>query len=262
MTLLLHELRSNKLALLIWSGAISFMLGICVLIYPEMSAQMNEISQMFSEMGSFSAAFGMDQLNFGEFMGYFGIECGNTLGLGGALFAALLGISALAKEEKDKTAEFLLTHPISRTRIVTEKLLAVLAELVIMNVGIAAVTLLAVAAVGVEAEIGTVLLLFLANLLMQIEIAAITFGISAFLHGGGLGIGLGIAFGLYFLQILANLIKQTEFLKFITPFAYTDGAHIVAECSIEIKYLLTGLALTLVGIAAAYWQYRNKDITS
>jgi ABC-2 type transport system permease protein len=53
-------------------------------------------------------SFGMDKLNFGEFMGYFGIECGNVLGLGGALFAALAGISALAKEEKDRTAEFLL----------------------------------------------------------------------------------------------------------------------------------------------------------
>ncbi|MER2128192.1 ABC transporter permease subunit [Solibacillus sp.] len=36
------------------------------------------------------------------------------LGLGGGFFAALLGISALADEEKNRTAEFLLTHPISR----------------------------------------------------------------------------------------------------------------------------------------------------
>ena len=29
----------------------------------------------------------------------------------------------LSKEEKDKTAEFLFAHPISRTRIITEKLI-------------------------------------------------------------------------------------------------------------------------------------------
>ena len=262
MTLFWHELRRGRLMLAVFTGAIAFMLGICVLIYPEMAGEMAEISNMFADMGAFSEAFGMDQLNFGEFMGYFGIECGNTLGLGGALFAALLGIGALAKEEKDKTAEFLLTHPISRTRVVTEKLLAVLAQLLAMNVGVVAVTLLAILAVGVEANIATVLLLFLANLLMQIEIAAVTFGISAFLHGNGLGIGLGLAFGLYFLQILSNLIEGTKFLKFITPFSYTDGSYIVAEGALEVKYLFTGLALALVGVAAALWQYRKKDIAS
>ena len=122
MTVFLHELRSNRLALIIWSLAIAYMLGICVIIYPEMASQMEDISTMFADMGSFTEAFGMDQLNFGEFMGYFGVECGNVLGLGGALFASIIGASALAKEEKDRTAEFLLTHPLSRKRIITEKL--------------------------------------------------------------------------------------------------------------------------------------------
>ena len=122
MTLFLHELRTNRIALIIWSAAISFMIGVCVIIYPEMSSQMGDISAMFADMGAFSDAFGMDKLNFGEFMGYFGVECGNTLGLGGALFAAILGSGALAKEETGHTAEFLLTHPISRTKIITSKL--------------------------------------------------------------------------------------------------------------------------------------------
>ena len=34
-------------------------------------------------------------------MGYFGVECGNVLGLGGALFAAVVGASAIAKEERE-----------------------------------------------------------------------------------------------------------------------------------------------------------------
>ena len=96
--------------------------------------------------------------------------------------------------------------------------------------------------------------------LAYIFLTAITFGISAFLHGGGLGIGLGLAFGLYFLQLFSNLIKETEFLKFITPFSYTDGAYIVANSAIEIKYLFTGAALALLGISSAYWQYCKKDI--
>ena len=94
MTIWKHELKTGGLSLLIWAAAIAVLLSVCILIYPEMESQMNEISGMFSEMGSFSAAFGMDRVNFGEFMGFFAVECGNVLGLGGALFGALLGIGA------------------------------------------------------------------------------------------------------------------------------------------------------------------------
>ena len=139
MTLFFHELKRGRISLIIWTVAIAFMLGVCIVIYPEMSSQMGEISEMFANMGSFSAAFGMDELNFGEFIGYFGVECGNVLGLGGAFFAAILGVSALAKEEKERTAELLLSHPISRARIITEKLLAVLSQILILNLVVAAV---------------------------------------------------------------------------------------------------------------------------
>ncbi len=48
----------------------------------------------------------------------------------------------LSKEEKDQTAEFLLTHPVSRRRIITEKLTAVLVQIVVMNVIILSLSLL------------------------------------------------------------------------------------------------------------------------
>ncbi len=133
MTILKAELRRGAKALILWTVVIGFLLGICILIYPEMESQMNEISGMFSEMGSFSAAFGMDRVNFGEFMGFFAVECGNVLGLGGALFGALLGIGALAGEEKEGTAEFLLTHPVSRRSVLLQKLGAVLLQILILN---------------------------------------------------------------------------------------------------------------------------------
>ena len=155
MTIVKHELRRGKTALIIWTAAISFMLALCVMIYPEMSTQMGDISAMFADMGSFSAAFGMDRINFGEFIGFFGVECGNVLGLGGAFFAALIGISALAKEEKEHTAEFLLTHPVSRGKIVAEKLCAVIVQIVILNLAVIAVTALSILAIGEDVPVKT-----------------------------------------------------------------------------------------------------------
>ena len=261
MTVFKHELRQGRSALIIWTAAISFMLGICIVIYPEMSTQMGDISAMFADMGSFSQAFGMDRINFGEFLGFFGVECGNVLGLGGAFFAALLGISALAKEEKEHTAEFLLTHPVSRTRVITEKLCAVIAQIVIMNLAVIAVTALSVLIIGEEADIKIFALLFLSFFLMQLEVAAVTFGISAFLRRGSLGIGLGLAAVFYFMNIVANLIDETKFLKYITPFGYTESADIIADGALNGGYLAVGMALAAIGVILAFWKYGRKDIS-
>ena len=134
MTLLKHELRQNRTSVSVWTAVITFMLAICIFLYPEMKGEMESISTVFADMGSFSAAFGMDQINFGTLLGYYSIECGNTFGLGGAFFAALCGAGILAKEEKDHTAEFLLTHPIGRIKIVTQKLIAVFVQILILNI--------------------------------------------------------------------------------------------------------------------------------
>ena len=260
MTVFKHELRQGRSALIIWTASISFMLGVCIVIYPEMSTQMGDISAMFADMGSFSQAFGMDRINFGEFLGFFGVECGNVLGLGGAFFAALLGISALAKEEKEHTAEFLLTHPVSRTRVITEKLCAVIVQIVIMNLAVIAVTALSVLIIGEEADIKIFALLFLSFFLMQLEVAAVTFGISAFLRRGNLGIGLGLAAVFYFMNIVANLIDETKFLKYITPFGYTESADIIADGALNGGYLAVGMALAAIGVILAFWKYVRKDI--
>lgn len=260
MTIFKHELRQGRTGLLIWTAAIAFMLGVCILIYPEMGSQMEEMSAMFADMGSFSQAFGMDRINFGAFIGFFGVECGNILGLGGAFFAALLGISSLAKEEKEHTADFLLSHPISRSKILGEKFLAIVLQIGILNAAAVGVTALSVLLIGEEVSLKTLALLFTAYFLMQLEVACITFGLSAFLRRGSLGIGLGLAAVFYFLNIIANLSKGAEFLKYITPFGYTEGADIIADGAINAGYLGVGIFLAAVSVALAFWKYHTKDI--
>lgn len=260
MTLLQHELRQNRISLFIWTGAISFMLAICIFIYPEMKGEMESISDVFADMGSFSAAFGMNQLNFGTLLGYYSIECGNTFGMGGAFFAAICGAGVLAKEEKDRTAEFLLTHPISRVKVITQKLLAIFAQIAILSIVVYTVSVLSMIAVGETVPWKEVNLLHIANFMLQIEIAAICFGISAFLRRGSLGIGLGIAVVMYFLNLISNITESAEFLKYITPFAYTDGASIVTNVELDVKLIGIGMVYAVAGIVIAYWKYTKKDI--
>ncbi|MCI5901896.1 MAG: ABC transporter permease [Blautia sp.] len=260
MTLVKHEWKQGRTALAVWTAAIGFFIVICVFMYPEMKSEMEGVTNLFASMGSFTAAFGMDRLNFGALTGFYAIECGNILGIGGAFFASLTAIGMLAKEEKERTAEFLLTHPVSRMRILTEKLTAVFLQITGLNAVAFLLAAGSIALIGETIPWKEVGLLHLAYYLVQLELAGICLGISAFLRRSGLGIGLGLATVMYFLNIIANLSEKAEFLKYITPFGYAEGADIITNGSLDMGMLLPGILFCLIGIAAAYWKYCRKDI--
>lgn len=260
MTMIKHELKQNRLPLIVWTSVIGFLFAICIFMFPDMKGQMEEVNDVFASMGSFSAAFGMDKVSFGTLIGFYSVECGNVIGLGGAFFAALCGISALAKEEKEHTAEFLLTHPVSRIRIITDKLLAVMLQIIILNVVVYGLSLLSILIIGETVPWKEITLLHLAYLLLQIELAGICFGFSAFLRRGSIGIGLGVVMTMYFLNIIANISESAEFLKYITPFGYAEGSDIVTGLSLDGKLVSLGMVLGIIGIVVAYIKYNKKDI--
>lgn len=260
MTLIKHELRRGRNSLIIWTATIGFLIAVCIFMFPEMKGEMTSVSNMFASMGGFSQAFGMDEISFGTLSGFYAVECGNILGLGGAFFAAICAASMLSKEEKDKTAEFLLTQPINRLYIVTNKFIAVILQITVMNIIVCALSIFSVKAIGEEVPFKEMLLIHLAYYCMQLEIAGICFGISSFLRNGSIGMGLGVAALMYFLNIIANIAESAEFLNYITPFGYANGSDITANLSIDGVFMLLGLLYGAVGLVVAYIKYCNKDI--
>lgn len=260
MTLTKHELRQGRNSLIIWTAAIGFLMAVCVFMFPEIKSEMNSVSDMFASMGGFSQAFGMDKISFGTLSGFYAVECGNILGLGGAFFAAICAASILSKEEKDKTAEFLLTHPIKRFNIVSSKLIAVIFQITVLNTAVCALSIFSVNAIGENVPLKEMMFLHFAYYCMQLEISGICLGISSFLRNGSIGVGLGVAVLMYFLNIVANMTESAEFLNYITPFGYANGSEIIAEASIDWICLSLGMLYGVVGLIAAYTKYCKKDI--
>lgn len=260
MTMIRHELKMNRISFIVWTCSISFLLIICIFLFPEMKGEMDGVSDLFASMGSFTEAFGMDKVNFGSLPGFYAVECGNIMGLGGAFFAAMLAVSALSKEEKEHTAEFLLTHPKSRFSIITEKLIAVMIQILLLNMIAWALGIASIAIIGEEIPMKEITLMHGAYLFLQLELAGICFGLSAFLRKGSIGIGLGVAIILYFCNIIANISDSASFLNKITPFGYADGAQIVSEGSLDILLISLGLIYGVIGIMIGYIKYIKKDI--
>ena len=260
MTMIKHELKQGRVSLIVWTLAIGFLFAVCILIFPDMKGEMDGINNMFASMGSFTEAFGMDKVSFGTLTGFYAVECGNIIGLGGAFFAALCGVSVLAKEEKEHTAEFLFTHPVSRGDIVRDKLIAVIFQIFILNIIVYMVSLLSIIAIGETIPWKETALLHLAYFLLQLELAGICFGISAFLRRGSIGIGLGVAIIMYFVNIIANISESAEFLKYITPFGYAEGTDIVTDLHLNGKLVILGMAFAVIGVVVGHIRYCTKDI--
>ena len=136
----------------------------------------------------------------------------------------------------------------------------ILLQIIILNAVCILTALIVTAAIGEEFQMKEFLLLHLAYFLLQAEIGAVCFCISAFLRRSGIGIGLGMAAILYFLNIIANITEDAKWLKYITPFGYAEAADIITDVRIDPVLAAIGCTVTLAGIAVAFFHYCRKDI--
>lgn len=259
-TIFFHEIKQGLRTLIIWSVVVAALIVVCMLIFPDMQSQSEGIDEMFAAMGGFTAAFGMDVLVLSDPLGYYGIQGGAIIGLGGALFAALLGSRMLSKEEDEHTAEFLLTHPVTRASVISGKLLALFIQILIFNGICALCGLVSFSLIDESFNTEAFWLFHLAQLVLHLQIAAVCFGVSAFMKRGSMGFGLGLAALLYFLNIIANLSEDFEFMRFITPFGYADAANVIPDVSIDMQAMGVGCLYLVIGVLLAYAVYSRKDL--
>ena len=258
MILYRQALRRGRLATLIWTAVISVMLMVTVLMFPLIKLVMADFGSVMSGFDEVSGAMISEELT--NFTTYVTVESSETLGLGGALFAAVTAIALLGGEERDRTAEFLLTHPVSRTTVVTAKLGALVTEIVALDVIAVAMMLLCALIISEKVNVQAILLLSAACLLLHLSVAGLSFGLSALVSRGGVGISLGIVLGFYFLNLVAGLAEKAEFLKYLTPFSLPDSGYIVRNLALEPVALCVAAAYAVGGVVCAYLVYRKKDI--
>lgn len=262
MTLYLHECKRGLKSFLIWSLSLGLLAVICLMLYPEMKDQSAQLNDMFSGLGSFTSAFGMDVLGFADAMGFYGIECGACLGLGGGLYAAFLGSGMISKEESGHTAEFLYTNPLSRTQILLQKYAALITQLIGFNLVWALFSLGSFAYIGEEPAWKAFLLFQFAQFVLQLELATFSFLFSAFLGRSSLGAGIGLMAAMYFLSMWGNISDSVDGVQFITPYWYADASRVIADAQIDGKLMLLGVLYLVIALLITIVGYNRKDITA
>ena len=192
-TIYKHEMKLYRKSLLIWILCVGGMGFACILLFSSMqNNDMEEMAKSFASMGGFSDAFGMSQLSIATLKGFYAAEVGTIHALGGSMFAAIIATGILPKEEEGHTSEFLFSLPVSRAKIITSKWCAVITEILIFNIFCVGIYALGFLILGEEMSVKKFLLYHVMQIVMQIEIAGICFGISACMKKNKLGIGLGV----------------------------------------------------------------------
>lgn len=262
MNIFLHELRANRKSLLIWSVIVTLLVLMAMSKFSAFAGDPQMLAIMDSMPPAMLDALNMRAFNLTTLSGFFGVMF-IYFGLIGAIAAAMWGSDTIAKEERNKTVEFSLVLPVSRSRIITAKALAALVNCVALVLITWGMSLLAVRSFNPDAAFYRFLRLEMAAML-AIELIFLAVGLllgcamKRYKRVGSAAVAIILIS--YFLSIASSMQQKLDFLKFFTPFRYFDAGELFRTGRLDSGYLLLSVGLVVVCLAAAYWSYNKRDL--
>lgn len=262
MTLFKQEMKMNIKSLIIWTVCVGLLCFGCILLYTSLEESLEEMADAYSNMGAMSAALGMDKMSIATLIGFYATEIAMMHGLGGAMFAAILGSGLLSKEEAGHTSEFLNVFPVSRGSIVFQKYLALVSNIVIFNIVCVVLYVAGFVMMGEEIPGKEMCWYHVTQVIMHLEIGSICFMLSAFSKRSLIGTGLGIVILLFAADMMCRIIPAIENVKYITPFYYANGADVFTSGTPEGLMLGIGIAILILSVLIAATHYCRKDLAA
>jgi ABC-2 type transport system permease protein len=269
MNIFRRELKANLKSLIIWCVCMGLFILLGVSKFsayynnPQMLAILDSLPKSVTDAMSLRA-FNLTTLN-----GFYGIMF-VYFALLGAIAAALWGSESISKEERDKTVEFSLVLPVTRSKVITGKALAALVNCVVFVVVTALVSIAVAQQYKPDQTFYSFLLLeMVAMFLLELVFLAVglLLGCAMKQYKRSASIGIAIILVTYFLSILSGLKQNLDFLKYFSPFKYFDAAKLLNSAisgslqgSVSGTFLLLSAAIIVVCIVGAYLTYNKRDL--
>lgn len=263
MNIFRRELKVHRWGLLFWS------LGMALLVMSGMAkfAAYEQAGQSVEQiMGALPKAvrviFGLTGFDLTKASGFFGILF-LYLAVMAAVHAVLIGSGVISEEERDKTSEFLYAKPISRGRAITGKLLAGLANLVVLNLVTLGSSFAFVSYYGKGESFTNEILVLMAGLFF---LQLIFFSLGAVVAGtarkpkSAATRATSIMLLTFLLFYLINLDDKLDFLKYLTPFKYYDAA-VLMKNGLDPLYVTLTVVIVVLAIGGTYRFYGERDLS-
>lgn len=263
MNMYLYELKSMRKSAIAWICGMAALALLFLSLYPNMADDSVQFKEMLSNYPeSVRAILGIDLNYIASILGFYAMIFSFII-LCGAIQAMNIGVSLLSKEARERTADFLLVKPVSRTSIITAKLLAAFSIIIATNVIFNLVSTIIANIVKIDDFDNK--LFFMINLTLffvQLIFMALGFVVSLFFRKikNVLPISLGVVFGLYMVGALIATGKEEDAARIISPFKYFEIPYILKNGSYEVLYLILSAVIIVISIVASYFIYNKKDI--
>jgi ABC-2 type transport system permease protein len=262
------ELKRYRGTFIGWSISICALIVIGMAFFPVLQDE-NIVKQMtaFFEnaiMKNMMAAFGASLDNLTNVLGFYTTRNSMFIMLLGSFFSILLAGKILAREEPDKTAEFLLSKPVTRIEVLGSKLAAYLTYLLLLNAIIVVVGFLSLEFFKGKSEylVSSFLIHSLYSFLLMLTFGAIGMFLSLLIKRGRptTGISIGIVVGGYFFDSLSRITPAADKFGYISPFKFVDSGVMRPDYGLDWWRVLYFTAVSLLLFGLTFWIYRRKDI--
>jgi len=260
-----NEWKRNRGALVIWTLLISALIIIPMSFYHTLADNQKQFSDIFEifpkEMMQFKGISNISDLF--SILGFYATSISAAMMLLSSIFSIILSSSIILKEETHKTAEFLLSKPLSRTEIFLSKFAVVFLSILILNIittltGFISLEIFKTEAYSIKAFLTLSIYIFHLNLLF----GALGIFISTLVKRPKsvtvLCIGLVLVF--FFIYNLSKISEKAAFMGYISPFGFVNTDVIKASYSLSLGSLSYFIGLSIVFIISSILIYRRKDI--
>ena len=262
MNIFIRELKAHRKSLIIWSISILFMIVSAMGKFSAYVEAGQSINELFANIPkTIKAVLGMGNFDLTKASGFYGMFYLYIL-LMATIHASMLGANIISKEERDKTTEFLMVKPVSRTKIITAKLLAALFNIIVFNI----VTLvLSITIVGKYANgeqiAQKIFILMIGMFILQLVFLSIGTGIAAVSRNPKTAPSIATAVLLvsFVLSSAISMNSKLEGFRYITPFKYFE-AEMLLNAGIQPVYVILSFFINVAMVWVTYAFYKKRDL--
>lgn len=259
-----QEFKMLLKSVIIWSAAQMALIFVYISLFPsfaDQAALMNEMMANFPE--ALLTAFGLTGVDLASVMGYYGFVF-LFVQICLAIQAAHYGFALVSVEEREWTADFLLTKPVSRTQILTSKLLAALSGLTITNAVVWISSIACIALFKGDRTYDARRLLLLLSSIVVFQLFFLTVGLVVSLLMKRVRsvtpYAMALGMGMYALSAFSDLLGESA-LEAITPFKHFNPHYIIRNGAYPLLALVS-IAAIVISLVSSYILYSRKNIAA
>ncbi|RSK26049.1 ABC transporter [Bacillus sp. HMF5848] len=263
MNLFIKELKSHIKSLVLWCIGLLVFIAAGMGKYAGLATDDQSLNELILSMPkSLQAIMGAGSLDLTIAIDYYGVLF-LYIAIMVTVHAAMLGASIIAKEERDKTVEFLLVKPITRTNIVTAKLLAALFNVMVMTATTYIVSIVMVQMYANDQPfLRDITILTIGLFLLQLLFLTIGAALAATKRNTKSAPALATAILLlsFILSIAIDMNSKLAALKYITPFKYFDAKNMLHGGGIEPTFIGISVVIISILIVLTYYSFQKRDM--